>query len=179
MKRFRDSDYYVTEDGRVISTKYAKTKELKPRILPKGYHQVDLMINNKRFGFLVSRLVAEVYIPNPNNLPEVDHKDTNKSNNHMLNLEWVTHSENMDRATENGLMKHSNETKLKISISNIGKNSGEKHPKSILTEEQVKWIRDNYISRDKEFGCRAIAKKLNLCPSSISNIITNKNWSQI
>ena len=148
---------------------------MKQYINPDGYYLVGLSINNKQFLFYIQRLVAELYIPNPNNLPEVDHKDTDKSNNHMLNLEWVTHKENVDRATENGLMKHSENTKLKMSINSFGKNN----PNSKLTEEHVKWIRKNYIARHKEFSSKPLSRKFNVSIGCINGIIHNRTWKHL
>ena len=71
-------------------------KIIKQRINKKryGYCELSLHKNGKEKRFKVHRLVAEAFIPNPNNLPEVNHIDGNKENNHILNLEWVTPSEN-------------------------------------------------------------------------------------
>jgi hypothetical protein len=179
MKRFRDTDYFVRENGRVISTKYGKTKELKQFINNDGYYELCLQIDNKPFKFFISRLVAECYLPNPSNLPEVEHIDCNKSNNSVSNLEWVTRKENMNRASKNGLLKKSVETKLKMSISNIGKKSGEKHGMSKLTESDVLWIRNNCIPNDKEFGCKPLSIKFNVTLGLISNIIKRKLWKHI
>jgi hypothetical protein len=162
MQRFRNTDYFVTENGRVISTKFGKTKELK-QFINSGYYCVGLSINNKVFAFLVSRLVAEIYHPNPNNLPEVDHIDCNKLNNHVDNLEWVTYSENIKRAFKNGLIKH----------------YGEDNSKSKLTEKDIIWIRKNYIPRHKEFGGRPLSVKFNVTFGLISNIIKRRCWKHI
>jgi hypothetical protein len=162
MKQFRDTPYYVTEDGKVISTKFGKTKELK-QFINDGYCQVALRINNKQKNFTVSRLVAEVYHPNPNNLPEVDHKDCNKLNNHISNLEWVTGQENLDRAKKNGLFN----------------NVGEKNGNHTLTKEQVIWIRNNYKPYDKEFGGIPLGKKFNISSTIISFIVHGKRWKHI
>ena len=60
----------------------------------KGYCVVNLTYNRKTKHKLIHRLVAESFIPNPNNLPEINHKDENKSNNRVDNLEWCTRKQN-------------------------------------------------------------------------------------
>ena len=67
------------------------------------YPQVSLWKNNKGSYFYIHRLVAQAFIPNPNNLPEVNHIDGNRTNNHVSNLEWVTSSENSFHAVQTGL----------------------------------------------------------------------------
>lgn len=67
---------------------------------------VKLYKNNKYRLVGVHRLVAETFIPNPNNLPQVNHKDGNPQNNHIDNLEWVTKKENAMHAWNNGLCEH-------------------------------------------------------------------------
>ena len=79
--------YAITEDGKVWS--YKNNKWLKP-IKVKGYLRVQLCKEGKRPAYLVHRLVAETYLPNPNNLPCVNHKDEDKTNNDVSNLEWCT-----------------------------------------------------------------------------------------
>lgn len=81
-----------------------KEKILKPYIAH-GYYQVNLWINGKYKHYQVHRLVAEAFIPNPENKPQVNHIDGNKLNNDISNLEWVTRSENMKHAFKNGLAK--------------------------------------------------------------------------
>lgn len=68
-----------------------------------GYLHVYLYNNGKRTTANIHRLVAEAFIPNPNNLPQINHKDTNKQNNHIDNLEWCTAKENTQHAIKNGL----------------------------------------------------------------------------
>lgn len=72
------------------------------------YLRVTLYREGSSKKFLVHRLVAETFIPNPNNFPEVNHIDGNKRNNSVYNLEWVSHSENLKHAYKNGLA-HSTE----------------------------------------------------------------------
>jgi len=90
-------DYTVTDDGRVFSYKSGSRKELSQSNTTKNklYKVVTLRVGGKDKLFYVHRLVAGIYIPNPNNLPEVNHKDRNPANNHVNNLEWVTASENV------------------------------------------------------------------------------------
>lgn len=71
-----------------------KGKQLKFTDNGRGYQLVFLTKKSKRINKYVHRLVAETFIPNPNNLPEVNHKDLNKSNNCIDNLEWITNADN-------------------------------------------------------------------------------------
>ena len=66
----------------------------KPRISNKGYLQIGLHKNGKETKFSVHRLVAESFIPNPDNLPVINHKDENPLNNYVSNLEWCTYKYN-------------------------------------------------------------------------------------
>lgn len=68
---------------------------MKPLPDMKGYQNVVLCKNGNSYNKIIHRLVAQAFIPNPNNLPEVNHKDGNKANNHVDNLEWITHRENV------------------------------------------------------------------------------------
>ena len=98
--------YKVSNLGRVKSIPRPKTTGgiLKPFKRAK-YLSVDLRKINKRKTFQVHRMVAEAFIPNPNNLEQVNHKDGNKLNNVVDNLEWCTCSENVKHAYKNQLMK--------------------------------------------------------------------------
>lgn len=88
--------YQVSNLGNVKSfrksTKYGSKSEyiLNPTINNGGYAQVTLYDNTKRTKLSVHRLVAELFIPNPNNYPQINHKDENKQNNRVDNLEWCT-----------------------------------------------------------------------------------------
>lgn len=70
-----------------------------------GYKMLDLRLNNQRKRVYVHRLVAQAFIPNPNNLPQVNHKDENKLNNHVDNLEWCTHAYNQRYGTKSVRMR--------------------------------------------------------------------------
>ena len=85
-------NYTITDDGRVFSLDYrhtGKKKEVKPRLCC-GYNRIGLWIGGVNKCFLVHRLVALAFIPNPDNLPEVNHKDECKTNNNVSNLEWCS-----------------------------------------------------------------------------------------
>ena len=94
-------DYYVTDTGDVYSRNYHKTgrvKKLKPVETAHGYLAVHLFKDNKRHQKHVHRLVAETFVSNPKNKPEINHIDGDKQNNCATNLEFVTHLENITHA---------------------------------------------------------------------------------
>ena len=98
--------YQVSNFGRVKSLGNGKSYNSKERILKpgkstNGYLQVNLYKNGEYKQCLVHRLVAEVFIPNTDNLPFVNHKDEDKTNNSVENLEWCTHEYNCNYATRN------------------------------------------------------------------------------
>lgn len=101
-----DGRYMVSNLGKIMSLNFNGThkhKELLGRKTRGGYRQVVLYTNGKRKAFYIHVLVAKTFIPNPNNLPEVNHKDGNKENNTVNNLEWVTSKENSLHAVKTGL----------------------------------------------------------------------------
>lgn len=86
-------NYMISSYGRIKSlgnNKTRKEKILKPKKKRNGYLQVHLSKNGKLKSFQIHRLVAEAFIPNPNNYPQINHKDENKGNNVVSNLEWCT-----------------------------------------------------------------------------------------
>jgi len=86
-----DGNYEISNFGNIKSNKYKIPKLLKPD-KSSGYFRVR--INNNWFS--IHRLVAMAFIPNPENKPQVNHKDENKLNNIVSNLDWVTHRENIE-----------------------------------------------------------------------------------
>ena len=103
-----------------------KRKILTPKFDKYGYLKVGLTKEGKQKYKFVHRLVAETFIPNPNNYPIVNHIDGDKTNNHISNLEWCTQQYNVKHAYKNGLKK---------GVS--AEHRGSKNPKSKLTEKEV------------------------------------------
>lgn len=89
--------YQVSNMGRVKSLR--KNIILKKSITYRGYEKVNLSVNNIHKDYSVHRLVANAFIPNPDNLPQVNHKDENKTNNCVNNLEWCTQKYNINYGT--------------------------------------------------------------------------------
>lgn len=101
--------YAITEDGRVWS--YKKNKFIERKI-QSNYSRVNLYKDGITKYCYVHRLVAEAFLPNPNNLPQVNHKDENKSNNNVNNLEWCTGKYNCNHGTR--IQRISTKLKRKI-----------------------------------------------------------------
>ena len=93
-------NYAISRFGEVLNTKTGKY--LKPFFSPLGYLRVQLFRDKVGKQVMVHRLVAEAYIPNPSNYPFVNHKDSDKQNNTLENLEWCTASQNTIHAINAG-----------------------------------------------------------------------------
>ena len=158
MKQYLDTPYFVSESGGIFRDGLTKNTT----ISNKGYKMASMYFNSKSNKLSVHRLVAILYVANPNNLPQVNHIDGNKLNNHYTNLEWVTNQENRNHAVKNGLQA-----------------KGTDIPNSKLTEDDVLWIRENYIKSHRQFGGNALALKFNVSGSCILQITTNKKWKHL
>lgn len=112
-----EGKYIISNYGEIISLprykrnnskfQYVQPREICKYTNPKnGYVYVYLCNNGVYKNVRLHKLVAKTFIPNPNNLPQVNHKDGNKLNNHVKNLEWCTASENIKHAYKLGLMKN-------------------------------------------------------------------------
>lgn len=89
-------DYAITTEGKVISYKNKKPKILSTWYQKSGYENIKLSKNNETYHFLIHRLVGEAFIPNPNNLQEINRKDNNPKNNNVSNLEWCDRKYNLE-----------------------------------------------------------------------------------
>ena len=125
-----------------------------------GYRCV--ILNRKNHN--VHRVIAKTFIENPNNLPCVNHKDGNKLNNKVDNLEWCTHSENVKHAYCNGLER---------------KICGEEHHAHKLTETDVRYIKQVYVKRDIKFGAVALARRFGVDRTTIHDIVKGKTWKGV
>jgi hypothetical protein len=157
--------YLISNKGRVKSMYNHKSH--KPDALingwkdAKGYQRVNLFKNKTRHDNKIHRLVAIAFLPNPYNKPEVNHKDGNKQNNHLSNLEWSTTKENVEHSFK------------------IGLNSGRKgalNNKAKLKEGDIKSIRDLYA---KGLGYKELAISFNIHKSTMNKIVNNQLWKHI
>jgi predicted nucleic acid-binding Zn-ribbon protein len=100
MKRIFDN-YTITKDGRIFRN--SDNKEMSGCVDSCGYKKFSPRFDGEKVQAKVHRLVAMLYIPNPNNLPQVNHKDGNKLNNNFENLEWCDSKHNIRHAHKTGL----------------------------------------------------------------------------
>lgn len=96
-KEIPEFPYYEASNmGRIRSLKSGKPKIMKQRLDKDGYCKIGLMQNGKQKTMQVHRLIAMTFLPNPEELPQVNHKDEIKDNNNVDNLEWVTSRQNVN-----------------------------------------------------------------------------------
>lgn len=116
-----NGEYKISNYGKVMTAKTGRI--LSPAIDMCGYERVCLFKMDRHRRYKVHRLVAITFIPNPNGKEQVNHKDGNKRNNSVDNLEWVTHKENMRHAKATGLreghQRFCNSIKKRIVATNI------------------------------------------------------------
>jgi hypothetical protein len=149
---------------RLIRFSDGRKRTFPSRVLAKNkstndYLFVALYVNQKFSIIGIHRLVAIAFIHNPENKPEVNHKDGNKANNHYLNLEWNTTRENSEHSFSNKL----------------NKNFGENHTHSKLKNKDISEIKKMY---SEGYFQREIALKYGVTRSLISYIVNNKTWQR-
>ncbi len=165
-------NYSITRDGKVVSTKRVAGRDGKGMCYTKivmslcsdtnGYQIVGLTNSKrKRLTKLVHRLVAQAYIPNPENKPQVNHKDGDKTNNNVSNLEWCTSLENNSHALRTGLRSGQ---------------KGETNSQAKLTEKETKEIIELCLCG---YSNTEIAEKYNLHSGYISLIRGKRRWKHL
>lgn len=145
--------YQVSSLGRVKSSVRHSTRCLKGSRTGLGYVSVYFKGGKREY---VHRLVAAAFIPNPDNKPHVNHRDSNPSNNHYSNLEWVTHRENIQHALDCGRM-----------------NYGEINGQCKLTKSDAEAIRNSKASG------QLLAALFNISESTICDIRKNRTWKHL
>lgn len=160
-------DYAVSDTGLVMRIRFKRMGRdniLKPRDNGRGYYRVTLMKDAKPHQLSIHRLVALAFIPNPNNLPFINHKDENPSNNNVDNLEWCDAKYNNNYGTVKERLskshkgyKHTAEAKEKISNNNAKAKSKPVYCDGLIFESGA-----------------ACARYYNISQSSISDYLTGR-----
>ena len=165
-----DGFYQISNFGRVKTTggwcgSVKRKESIRSITFTKdGYAKIRLNHKGKDKTYRVHRLVAEHFIPNPENKSTVNHIDGDKTNNHVDNLEWADRSEQMIHAYKMGLK-----------TSRVGSdNSNAK-----LTPEEIREIRKTYVKQSKEFGTIALGKKYGVTNRVIGLIVKGDSYKNI
>lgn len=159
-----EESYQISDRGRIFTkrrldgNRIIYGRELHPQVTKDGYLKVGLTKNSETKRFYVHRLVAQHFIENPRNLPQVNHKDGNKFNNDVSNLEWCTRRQNQEHAVRNSLMQH-----------------GEARPSAKLTEKDVLEI----YKLKGIIPAREIATHYGVSKNTINVILRGKKWSYL
>jgi hypothetical protein len=151
-------EYEVSSLGRLRSHKNGKETYFNLKPDSWGYVIVTISKDGERKGIRFHRLVAQHFLPNPENLATVNHLDGNKLNNAVSNLEWASQSENNKHSFRIGLKSH----------------KGEKGPAAKISNKQAKMIRDLY--KIGEYKQKDLAEAFHLTQSRISAIVLNQAY---
>lgn len=164
-----DGKYSISKDGKIRSlySRWGKRKnpmELSVWQQDKGYKCVKLTRNNGSKKYYIHKLLAQAFIPNPENKPCVNHKDGDPTNNKLSNLEWATYSEDQKHAHKSGL-------------NNKDYATGQNNNLSKLTENEVLEIRAAH--KLDCFNYTEMADAYDVSDVTIRNIIKRKTWKHI
>jgi len=159
--------YIVDSSGKLFSTSNVGRgyygKEITQRKNEDGYMVVTVGANNQgRSAERVHRIIAEAFIPNPLNLPEVDHIDNDRLNNDYTNLQWIT--------------GYDNKAKIPHEVRSAS-HSGTMNGRSMLTEDDVRNIRYQYENNNVKIS--ELAKQYGRGYSTIFNIVKYLTWKDV
>ncbi len=159
-----NTNYEISNMGNIRNLKTKKiVKQHTTPTSDRLYVKVRLKDNKGVKHLNVAREVAKAFIIQINEKNFVNHKDGNKKNNCVENLEWCNRSENE---------KHAYKNKLKVPT------RGEQSGKAKLTWDDIYYIREKYKPFSNDFSIRALAKKFNVSKSTIQYIVNNKTWKE-
>lgn len=172
--------YFSNKEGDIFGPKYGISKPMAQQKDKKGYLTIRLRINNEYKYQKVHRLIGNTFIENIDNKPEINHKDGNKTNNNVSNLEWVTSHENQIHSYANGLRvpivgeKHWTHQKPHLLA------KGSKNGNSKLNEQQIIEIRNIWENTDKKYGLLIkLSRKFGIHKNKIYEIVHRKTWKHI
>lgn len=154
------TDYSVNTIGEIYSNKFNKRNKIRYGKVKGGYNMSYLYVNGKRHDILVHRVVASAFIKNIENKQQINHKDGNKSNNSVDNLEWATQSENIKHAYDNKLMNKTYKDCWNAK----------------LNEDEVSLIRLKLKNKEKQ---RSIALFFGISEQIISNIKRGSSYKNV
>lgn len=163
--------YEASSDGEIKTYNWKNLKReaiMKPAMDNSGYLRTMLKRDSDgKIGTIkVHRIIAQTFIPNPENKPEVNHKNSIRNDNRVINLEWVTHSENVKHSFYNGIQN----------------NKGQNNPCASLTDEQVLEIRSKYTF-GKKTKCgktkAQLAKEYNTTFNVIKQLVQGRTWKHL
>lgn len=171
-----EGHYDITDDGRVFSLKRVAINlnqfgiickqpipEREMKLNKTGrYYMIGLCKQGKYKRFLVHRLVAFHFLPNPNILPVINHKDFNAYNNNVENLEWTTNEDNLKYSHKNN---------------RYPSQDGEKGNNAKLSNKEVLEIRHKYNQHN--YKATRLAKEYNISRTSINDIIKRRTWKHL
>ena len=158
--------YRISSCGNLMTVKNGKEKIVRLIMDNKGYYRYSFYKDSKARTVKIHRLVAQTFIPNPENKPQVNHINGIKTDNRVENLEWMTNIENMYHSKVNGLRK--------------GKMpSAENHQNAKLTNENVRYIRNVYKKNCRQFGGGALAKIYGVNISTIIDLVNRKTYASV
>ncbi len=153
-------EYTITDKGEVFGI-YGQPIKIRPNT--DGYASFTAGKKGKRTRVRVHRLVAEKFLPNPNNLSDVDHLDSDRMNSAVDNLEWVSHEENIKRSYARG--------------NHVGRATGVKNPRAKLDDCLVTRMRIEYWYYSTPI--MTISKKYNVPWSTVSHVVNGETWVNI